>query len=100
MGVLSKSKSKKTVTSSSSIREEKTRMPPEGATIVEQTVRTTTEEIENGWLLTKNISGRYTEKGSKDNYGNYFDYDQKWFSKDDPLTITVNDKALADAFEE
>lgn len=100
MTLSDKLKKKVTTTNSTSIREEKQNKPPEGATIIEKTIRTTTEEIENGWLTVKNISGRYREKGKdSDSYGNYFDYDQKWFSKEDPLTITVNDTELADAFE-
>lgn len=94
-------KSTEVQTSTSTItKESKSNRPPEGAEIIDQTIRTTTEEIENGWLLTKSFSGRYKEKGSKDTYGNYFDYSQKWYSKEDPLTVTLNDKTLAEAFEE
>lgn len=92
---------KKTATSTSTVTTEtKNKQPPKGAKIIEQTIRTETEEIENGFLITKSYSGRYKEKDSSDDYGKWFDYNKKWFSKTDPLTITVNDASLADAFEE
>jgi len=95
-------KAKKTIstTSSTTIKEEKENKPPEGSRIIERSVRTETRQIENGWLITKSYSGRYIPKGSEDKYGNYFDYNKVWYSKEDPLTITLNDKSLADAFEE
>lgn len=96
-------KATKSRTVSTSVVEEKKKenRPPKGATIIEESTRTRTEEIENGWLVTKTCSGRYKTKDSKDgDYGSYFDYDTKWFSKEDPLTITLNDKSLAEAFEE
>lgn len=71
--------------------------PPKGATIIESTETTTSEQIENGWLMVKNHSGRYTTKDSKDTYGNYYDYSEKYYSKDDPM---INDKSLADAFDD
>jgi len=92
---------KKTSTSTTtSIREEKNKRPPKGSIIIEQTIRTETEEIENGWLIVKSWDGRYKTKDSEDDYGSWFNYSKKWFSKDDPLTVTLNDKALSDAFED
>lgn len=91
---------KKKTTTTTSIREEKENKPPEGAKIIEQTVRTETEQIENGWLIIKSWDGRYKNKDDEDKYGNWFNYSKKWFSKEDPLTITLNDQSLADAFEE
>lgn len=93
-------KLKKKTSTTTTIREEKQDAPPAGATILNQQVRTETEEIENGWLVTKHFSGEYAEKGSTDKYGRYFSYDKKWYSQEDPLTITVNDEALADAFKD
>ncbi len=80
--------------------ETKTNKPPKGATIIESSTNTSIEQIENGWLTTKNYSGRYTTDSNKDSYGNYFDYSKRWYSKENPLLITVNDKELADAFED
>jgi len=81
------------------------RKPPKGAKIISQNVSTTSEPIENGWLVTKSYDGKYklpTDKESSDGCidcgASYFNYSQKWFSKTDPLTVTVNDKELADVF--
>lgn len=100
MALADKLKKTVTATTGTTINMEKDSRPPKGATIIQQEIRTKTEEIENGWLVTKSYSGRYKEKDSKDSYGNYFDYSKKWYSKEDPLTITVNDKDLAEAFDE
>lgn len=79
----------------------KNNIPPKGATIIEKNVRTETREIENGWIVSKNYDGRYIPKGGKDNdYGSYFSYSKEWYSKTNPLTITLNDKGLADAFDD
>ena len=92
---------KKTATTTSTVSTEiKNKVPPKGAEIIEQNVRTETEEIENGFLVTKTYDGRYIAKGSEDKYGTWFNYNKKWFSKEDPLTITINDAALADAFDD
>jgi hypothetical protein len=93
-------KLKKTTTTTTSIKEEKEKKPPKGATIIEQTVRMETEKIENGWLIVKSWDGRYKTKDSNDSYGNWFNYSKKWYSKEDPLTVTLNDKSLADAFDD
>lgn len=74
--------------------------PPAGAKIIEQTIRTETEEIENGYIISKTWDGRYKEPGSKDDYGRSFYYTKKWYSKEDPLTITLNNKSLGEAFDE
>lgn len=97
---MNKIKKKTSTSTTTSIKEEKNIRPPKGATITEQTVRTETEEIENGWLIVKSWDGRYKLKDSEDNYGTWFNYSKKWFSKEDPLTITLNDKSLAEAFED
>ena len=77
-----------------------TSKPPKGAKIMEEEVQTRTEEIENGFIITKTWSGRYKEKDSKEDYGKYFNIEKKWYSKTNPLTIKLEDKSLAEAFEE
>ena len=94
-----KLKLKTAVNTSTRVSQEKQDMPPEGAEIVEQDIRTETEEIENGWLVTKHYSGRYKKKDSKDDYPSYFSYCKKWYSETNPITVTVTDKSLAEAFE-
>lgn len=95
---------KKKVSSTTTVSmESKQEKPPAGAILKEQSIRTETEEIENGWLVTKSYSGYYwrnKEEQKGDSYGSYFNYCKKWFSKEDPLTIEVNDKSLAEAFND
>jgi len=73
---------------------------PEGAEIISKDVDVRTEEIENGWLITKRIESRWRMKNSKDDYGNYHTEEKKWYSKTDPLTIKTKDEGLAEAFDE
>ena len=90
-------RSKTSHTTSFSSREEKSEKPPKGAKIKNKTVRTETEQIENGWLLSKNYDVSWT-----DNKGNsqYSYYSEKFYSKENPIEVKVIDKALADEFEE
>lgn len=94
---LKSAKKSSSTTLTTKIKEQKE--PPAGSTITEETVRIETEEIENGWLISKHFEGRYTPKGSTDGYGNWYNYTKRWFSKTDPLTVKVNDKELADEFD-
>ena len=71
---------------------------PPGATIVNSNITTETEEIENGWLITKRYDVTYRPKGSDSN--EYCYYTKKWFAKEDPLKIDLKDKSLAEAFED
>jgi len=85
----------------SSSNETKDRKPPAGATIIERSINTTVEQIENGYLTTKNFSGRYRKKGSKkDDYGDWFEYSKKTYSKEDPVLLQAAEKELAEMFEE
>ena len=72
------------------------RLPPKGATIKEKNVSTTVDEIENGFIVSKNYSGRYSTDKESDMY---FDYSKKWFAKENPLTINMADVDLAEEFE-
>lgn len=93
----SKLKSRTSHTTSFSNTEEKPQKPPKGAKILNQTIRTETEEIENGWILSKNYDGRWEdEKGES----HYFYYHEKYYSEDNPIEVTIKDKSLADKFEE
>ena len=100
MSVSAKMKTKTSTSVRTTTETKKEQKIPSGATILESNIRTETEEIENGFLIVKSYDGRYALKGDSDSYGHYFNYSKKWYSKTDPLTITVNDKALADAFED
>lgn len=68
--------------------------PPAGAKILTKTVRTETEQIENGWLISKNFDISYEIKGDK----RWTYYHKKWYSKDNPLEIKLTDASLADEF--
>lgn len=97
MANTSKTKTSVRTTTTQVSKEDK---PPKGAKIIESNVETSTEEIQNGWLVIKSFSGRYALKDDKDTYGHYFSYNKKWYSKTNPLTIKLNDKFLADAFDD
>lgn len=100
MSAITALKTKTSTSIRTSTESKKENKPPKGATILESNITTSTEQIENGFLITKSYSGRYTTKGDSDSYGHYFSYDKKWYSKTDPLTVTLNDKTLSDAFDD
>lgn len=97
MAGLNSKTSKSTTTTTSRMEETKTERPPKGAKITRQSIRTETEEIENGFITSKNYDGSWED--SKGN-SHYFYFSKKWYTKEDPLTITINDKELADEFDE
>jgi hypothetical protein len=72
------------------------REPPAGAKIISKTVRTETEQIENGWLISKNFDISYEVKGER----NYSYYSKRWYSKTDPLEVKITDVSLADEFND
>lgn len=71
---------------------------PEGATIIKTSSDVKVEEIENGFLITKETRTEFRPKGKE--YSDYQYDTKKYYSKEDPLEINVTDKSLADAFEE
>lgn len=75
---------------------------PKGAKILSKNIRMEVEEIENGFLISKcyDIKYEYTSGTDQDIKTDYMYYTKKWFSKTDPLTIKLDDKALADSFED
>lgn len=93
----SKSTKRTSATISSSIEKKQDERPPKGAKVTRQSIRTETEEIENGFLVSKNYDGSWVDSKGENHY---FYFSKKWFSKDDPLTVTVNDKDLASEFDE
>lgn len=61
----------------------------------------TVEEIENGFIISKECKCYY--KVDKKYYSKGEDYDYKTFkfySKNNPLTIRLDNKSLADSFDE
>lgn len=82
-------------TEKSSTEEKKQGVPP-GATIISKSVNTTTEEIENGFLITKSYDIKYQNKKGDSEYAYYT---KKWYSKEDPLEIKLKDTSLAEEFK-
>lgn len=97
MSKLLESKSNTTVRISQT-ESSKPKTIPKGATILSKDTRIETEEIENGYLIirTEDIRWKMKEEDSSE----YSYITKKYYSKDDPLTVTTKDKALADLFEE
>lgn len=69
---------------------------PEGATIIKNSHTVSVREIENGYILRKSYDIKYMV-GDETQY-EYFN--KEWFSKDNPLKITMpkESKSLADNF--
>lgn len=94
------------------ITKEKTGIPS-GDTVTKKTVNTTVEEIEKGFLISKNYDVNWEIKGDKEETSGgmvsdkeschtrtgYAYYTKKWFTKDNPLSFKTDDKSLADAFK-
>lgn len=73
---------------------------PEGAKIVKKDYTIRVEEIENGFIISKNYDIKYL-MGDETSY-DYFT--KKWFSKENPMESLMedeeDDKSLADTFDE
>lgn len=79
-------------------KKEEVKAIPKGAKIVSTDTTVDVEEIENGYLITKRTETRY--KMTDKDYPDWHSETKKYYSKEDPLTITTKDAALADAFDE
>lgn len=80
------------------VEKEKKRLPA-GASVIEKNTRIRVEEIENGFILSKNTDITYEDaQGDR----NYMYVEKKWFSKENPMSIEVDteedDEWLADKF--
>lgn len=75
---------------------------PEGAKVLSKETSTKVEEIENGYLICKNIEYRYETGTGNNRRTDWLSITKRWYSKEDPLEIKINtkDKALADSFNE
>ena len=69
---------------------------PDGAKILSKTINTSSEEIKNGYILSKSYDIKYSVKGET----NYTYYTEKWYSKENPIKVEITDKSLADQFDE
>lgn len=84
-----------------SSKREQPRMP-KGSKVLSRNTRIEVEEIENGFLISKcyDIKYEYPTGEDKEIRTDYLYYTKKWFSKTDPLEIKIDEKSLADSFEE
>lgn len=87
-----------TTTIRKDVKKEEVKPIPKGAEILSSNTTTDVEVIENGYLITRRTEIKYKAKGA--DYSDWTYETKKWYSKEDPLTITTKDKALADAFSE
>lgn len=72
---------------------------PAKAKILSKDVSLSVEEIENGYLITKNTELKYQFDGRTD----YSYNSKKWFSEDNPLELDkskLKNKSLADMLDE
>jgi len=72
---------------------------PKGAKILSQNTTLTVEEIENGFLISKNTETRFQLNKRND----YTYNTKKWFAKENPLEIDMKEvekKSLADQLSE
>lgn len=69
---------------------------PEGAELISQTENITVREVENGFLLSKSYDVKYSKGGE-----NHYDYyTREWYSKENPVKITLpKEKSLADKLD-
>ena len=88
----------KTVSVRKDTKKEEVKPLPKDAEILSQNVKTDVEQIENGYLICKTTDTKYRLKGK--DYPDWHYETKKWYSKEDPLTISTKDKALAEAFQE
>lgn len=84
---------------SASLEKKKDFTLPKGGVIISKEVRLSVEEIENGFLLRKSYDIKWTNAESDDS--NYEYFTRTWFSKDNPIQITMPDetKSLADKLD-
>lgn len=71
---------------------------PTGAEILNTQVTVDIEEIENGFIISKRTETKYM--APKKEYADWAYITKKYYSETNPLTINVEDKELADMFDE
>jgi len=86
------------ITRVSKTTKDKEKTLPEGAKVINTTTEVRVEEIENGYIISKEIRTEYKVKGK--DYSDYLYDTKKYYSEEDPLEINITDKTLADAFED
>ena len=69
---------------------------PKGVKILSKDVSVTVEEIENGYLVSKSTEVKYEYEKKTD----YSYNTKKYYSKENPLDINLNNLSLADKIDE
>lgn len=80
---------------SASFQARSNRKLPKGAKVIDKTTRIEVEEIENGFITSKSTDVKFEIQGSTD----YMYITKKYFSKENPLNIDLDEKSLADNFD-
>jgi hypothetical protein len=73
---------------------------PAGATIVKQSENISVKEIENGFILRKSYDIQWLPSGESEGHTKYEYFSKEWFSKDNPIKITMpKEKSLAEKLD-
>lgn len=96
MSKLGKIKSLRSTTIDTKSKEEQI---PAGSVITKKDINIRVEEIENGFIVSKEFEIRY--RAPKSNYDDSCYYTKKWYSETNPLELKTQDnKSLAEAFSD
>ena len=80
------------------VEEQKPFVLPEGATIVKKTVNMSVRKIRNGYVLRKSYDIKWKMEDSDDTQYDF--YVDEWYSKDNPVTVTMpKEKSLAEKLD-
>jgi hypothetical protein len=71
---------------------------PAGATVINKNCTVNIEEIENGYLITKNYDLRYQSKDEK--HTEYLYWSENYYTEDEPMLSIDGTKSLADIFND
>lgn len=73
---------------------------PAGAVIVKQTENITVKEIENGFVLRKSYDIQWLPAGEGEGHTKYEYFSKEWYSKENPIKITMpKEKSLAEKLD-
>ena len=80
------------------VEEQKPFVLPEGVTIVKKTVTMSVRKIRNGYVLRKSYDIKWKREDSDDTQYDF--YVDEWYSKDNPVTVTMpKEKSLAEKLD-
>ena len=80
------------------VEEQKPFVLPEGVTIVKKTVTMSVRKIRNGYVLRKSYDIKWKMEDSDDTQYDF--YVDEWYSKDNPVTVTMpKEKSLAEKLD-